>query len=252
MISVCPDSLPIAFKRLLVSALMLATVLFLTPSASFAFMHKGWDDHLNNTYNSYMKPTPTPKIQGAKDRGKSKSGPLSGFFKRISKKLESRSHTNNILPKPKPTFSPSPRPLSKPPLSSKVEAAKDSRQVEGVQVPREYTVSAGDSLSKIAEKFYDKQEFWPALAQANNIVNANLIYVGSRLQIPQKGKVEETKAQLSATSYQVKEGDTLFIIAQEVYGDGARWPVLSRANKVGRLSNGNPLIFAGSTLVIPR
>jgi len=120
------------------------------------------------------------------------------------------------------------------------------------QTPQEYKVAEGDSLSKISEKTYGSQDFWPVLARVNNIANPNIIFVNSTLNLPQKAEVESMRSEMTATSYKVQEGDTLFSIAQKVYGDGSKWTVLDKPNGVGRLANGNPLIFAGSTLVIPR
>jgi len=120
------------------------------------------------------------------------------------------------------------------------------------QAEREYKVVKGDSLAKISEKTYGSQEFWPVLASVNNIANPNLIFADTALKLPSKTDVETMKTEMTVTSYQVQQGDTLFSIAQKVYGDGSKWTVLDKANGVGRLTNGNPLIFAGSTLVIPR
>lgn len=44
-----------------------------------------------------------------------------------------------------------------------------------------YTVQAGDTLSKIAARYHTTVQ---AIAQANNIRNVNLIYIGQRLSIP--------------------------------------------------------------------
>lgn len=123
---------------------------------------------------------------------------------------------------------------------------------EETKVPQEYKVAAGDSLSAISAKTYGSEEFWPAIAQANNIANPNLIFVDATLNLPAKSEAEATKVQLTTTSYQVQAGETLFTIAEKVYGDGSRWTVLHRANGSLRLPNGNPLVFAGSTIVIPR
>lgn len=49
-----------------------------------------------------------------------------------------------------------------------------------------YTVAAGDNLSRIAQRFGTTV---PAIAQANNIANVNLIYVGQVLKIPAGGTV---------------------------------------------------------------
>ena len=54
------------------------------------------------------------------------------------------------------------------------------------QNERTYTVEKGDSLWKIADKFYGDATKWPVLKDANSdqIENANLIYPGQVLKIP--------------------------------------------------------------------
>ena len=124
--------------------------------------------------------------------------------------------------------------------------------LENSQSTQEYRILAGDSLSLISEKFYKTQEFWPVLAKVNNITNPNIIFVDSTIKVPPKSEAANIQSQMTMTSYKIQQGDTLFSIAQNVYGDGSMWTVLDRANGVGRLPNGNPLIFADNVLVIPR
>jgi nucleoid-associated protein YgaU len=57
---------------------------------------------------------------------------------------------------------------------------------------------------------------------------------------------------MTQTSYKVQSGDTLFTIAEKMYGNGSRWQAISKANNLGTLPNGNPLVFADSTIKIPR
>lgn len=116
----------------------------------------------------------------------------------------------------------------------------------------EYTVEQGDSLSKIAEKLYGEKETWPVISRVNKIANPNIIHVGTILEIPSKDAADDIKEQMTQTKYEVQEGDTVFIVAEKMYGNGALWPTIASANRIGRLPNGNPLIFTGSTLVIPR
>ena len=123
---------------------------------------------------------------------------------------------------------------------------------EEASASTQYTVKENDSLSKISEEIYGDQEAWPVIASVNKIANPNLIFTGSTLEIPSTQKLEEIKMQMTQTSYDVQEGETIFEIAQKMYGDGSRWPTIASANNIGRLPNGNPLIFAGSTLTIPR
>lgn len=133
--------------------------------------------------------------------------------------------------------------------ADQMTAEEEARQAGA---SKEYKVVQDDSLSKIAEREYGDKMMWPVLARANNIANPNIINVDATLKIPSKDDAGQIQKDMTATSYQVQKDDTLFIIAQKMYGDGSRWTVLDRANKVGRLSNGNPLIFEGSTLSIPR
>lgn len=54
--------------------------------------------------------------------------------------------------------------------------------------PRTYTVVAGDSLSKIAKKFYGNANSWKVIFDANQAVvgpNPNLIKPGQVLTIPE-------------------------------------------------------------------
>jgi len=116
----------------------------------------------------------------------------------------------------------------------------------------EYKVVAGDSLSKLAEKYYGDRALWPVLARENNIANPNIIHVDSTLKIPAKESAAQIKEQMTQTTYKVEKGDTLFIIAVKMYGNGSLWPTIARANNLGKLPNGNPLVFADSTIKIPR
>lgn len=127
-----------------------------------------------------------------------------------------------------------------------------SEQEKEASKSGEYKVVSGDSLSKLAERYYGSMDYWPVLARANKIANPNIIYTDMTLTVPSKQEAEKIKSQMTATSYDVKEGDTLFKIAQEMYGNGSMWTTIAKANNLGRLPNGNLLVFAGSKIKIPR
>ncbi len=62
------------------------------------------------------------------------------------------------------------------------------------------------------------------------------------------------KGDIKGSSYTVKSGDTLWEIAEAVYGNGAEWTKIVNANSssVGFLPNGqHALIVSGQTLVLP-
>ena len=61
-----------------------------------------------------------------------------------------------------------------------------------------YTVQSGDTLSQISNKFYNDQTHIQSIAQANNIGNIGLIYVGQTLTIDTDAKASNT-AQASNT-----------------------------------------------------
>jgi len=69
---------------------------------------------------------------------------------------------------PKPTAPPAPAPAGDAPA------------------PRTYTVAAGDSLSKIAKKFYGDANKWKRIFEANRdtVKNPDLIHPGQVLKIP--------------------------------------------------------------------
>lgn len=97
-----------------------------------------------------------------------------------------------------------------------------------------YIVRAGDTLSDIGARFGAD---WRELVKANNIIDPNLIYVGQRINIPTDG----------ITIYEVKQGDTLWKIAKDIYGSGWKYRTITDANGLDGTT-----IHVGDTLIIPR
>jgi LysM repeat protein len=52
------------------------------------------------------------------------------------------------------------------------------------KTPATYSVVSGDTLWKLAKKYYGDGSKYPVIAKANNIANPNLILVGQKLTIP--------------------------------------------------------------------
>ena len=88
-----------------------------------------------------------------------------------------------------------------------------------------YTVQQGDTLYSIAQQAYGDGNQWPIIASANNISDPNHILPGQVLYIP-------TLTPTPGFNYTVKQGETLFTIAQQAYGDGNQWQLIANANNI--------------------
>ncbi|MBD5528072.1 MAG: BspA family leucine-rich repeat surface protein [Lachnospiraceae bacterium] len=124
-----------------------------------------------------------------------------------------------------------------------------------------YTVERGDSLWKIAERFYGKGHGWRIIYQDNAAIikNPGRLYAGQKLVIRLTGNAVlnpflETSAPVSdeialaGTSYRVQKGDSLWTIARRAYGSGRLWNIIYEANKdviadVERISEGQEIII---------
>jgi len=125
-------------------------------------------------------------------------------------------------------------------LAKNLEAAKPKYHEDS------YTVVRGDWLSKIAgySFIYDDYTKWPIIYRANRdqIKDPNLIYPDQVLSIPRG----------LPNNWKVYKGECLWRIAgyPEVYGSGAKWPVIYRANK-DKIKDPD-LIYPNQIFEIPR
>ncbi|MBU2591883.1 LysM peptidoglycan-binding domain-containing protein [Patescibacteria group bacterium] len=123
-----------------------------------------------------------------------------------------------------------------------------------------HTVSKGENLWQIAEKYFKSGYNWVDIVEENNIQNPDILSVGQKLVIP---GVEPRKLTIAAEpvtegealtitsdKYQVQKGDYLSLIAKNAYGKGSEWVRIWEANK-DEVVNPN-LIFPGQGLRIPR
>jgi len=122
-------------------------------------------------------------------------------------------------------------------------------------LPASYTVQKGDSLWKIAEKFYGSGYNWVSIAQENKLKNPGLLFTDQKLTIPKTevirpiaDKIGTGISTVSGNTYTVVSGDTLWTVAVRAYGDGFAWPKIAQANSLKQPG----LIHSGNVLKLPR
>ncbi len=123
---------------------------------------------------------------------------------------------------------------------------------------KKHTVVEGDSLWTIAETHYGSGYNAYDIAQANKLENPDVVEVGMVLAIPDVAVKDPTKGDIVAmmtekitiagSEYVVKEGDSLWTIAQGAYGDGYAWTRIAQANNLSTPD----FISAGQKLSLPR
>lgn len=144
------------------------------------------------------------------------------------------------------------------------QATEEQGKPDEISLPATHKVAQGEDLWKISELYYKTGYNWVDIAQANNLVNPNLLPAGAELTIPKvEPKILAAATQVQTTlnevkspetgaitdeSYTIAQGDNLWKIAVRAYGDGYKWVDIAKANNLG-----NPdLIYAGNVLKIPR
>lgn len=117
-----------------------------------------------------------------------------------------------------------------------------------------YTVVEGDTLWSIAEETYESGFEWQRIADENGLANPHALEAGQTLTLPtvQANVLPETgisadKATIVDT-YTVVDGDTLWSISCQVYGDCYRWLDIFEANSLASAD----YIDTGIELSIPR
>lgn len=117
-----------------------------------------------------------------------------------------------------------------------------------------YTVQKGDTMWSIALKYLGSGTRWKELAAWNGLTEreAGQLRVGQVLRLTQEAagtvtaEVEEPKEESGERVYTVQKGDSLWAIAEKMYGDGLRYVSIMSANGLT-----GPTIHPGDRLKIP-
>lgn len=135
----------------------------------------------------------------------------------------------------------------------KKKPAEKPKEAEKVYVVRE-----GDYLWLIAEQSYGSGYNAYDIAKANRIENPDLVVPGQKLKLPKVQAKQPTRGEavgaatgavtVQQQNYVVQQGDSLWKVAQNAYGDGYMWLKIAQANNIQ-----NPdLIYPGQTLILPK
>jgi LysM repeat protein len=153
--------------------------------------------------------------------------------------------TEDATATPMPTPTPSPTPEAQPTATGPAPTPTPTRQSTTPSTPGVHVVQPGENLFRIALR-YDKSV--EAIAEANGITNASLIYVGQRLVIPgaEGGDGEDPPpSEGGDLVHIVQPGENLFRIALKYNYDQY---YIARYNGIS-----NPaLIYVGQAIRIPR
>ncbi|MDZ4755545.1 MAG: LysM peptidoglycan-binding domain-containing protein [Phycisphaerae bacterium] len=129
---------------------------------------------------------------------------------------------------------------------------------------RTYTVKAGDTFTLIAHRAYDRKSLGEKLASYNGTKPESL-KVGATVKLPALSELDAALADAASSGdprtpgtrrssnrfrvYEVKDGDTLYRIAERELGSAGRWQELQISND--DLLKGSNALKAGMHIKIP-
>lgn len=113
-------------------------------------------------------------------------------------------------------------------------------------LPKKYTLLEGEDLWSASVKLYGSGYNWVDLAEANKLVDPDKVEAGMELVVP-KITPRPTPEGAEVQVYTVGKGETLFMVAEKMYGNGSYWINIARANNLRNIN----YIEVGQKLVIP-
>ena len=135
--------------------------------------------------------------------------------------------------------------------SGSAQTATGQKPVADVPAKKLHRVRPGDTLSGIAKEYLGAGGSSDAILKANpQLKRGRSLKIGEMLFIPEKAVPAVASAAKSLTAqsaaapnaaaatYQVRDGDTFYSIAKDVYGDSSKWGELYRLNRA--LVKGDP------------
>lgn len=111
-------------------------------------------------------------------------------------------------------------------------AAVAGSAAANVGISAGYTIQAGDTLWTIAEKYYGSGSYWKKIYEdnADKISDPDKIFVGQQITLNPL-TASEVAVPSDGSTYTVQSGDTLWKIAQKLYGKGWHWRKIYQLNE---------------------
>lgn len=104
-----------------------------------------------------------------------------------------------------------------------------------------YIIQRGDTLWRLAARYYGSGRYWQRIFQANMDIlrNPNRLRIGQVITIfldstdssPAQPDTETAETETTGNTYTVQSGDSLWRIASRVYGQGRLWRQIFEANR---------------------
>jgi len=162
----------------------------------------------------------------------------------FGRKRPSLLQRQNLVAKPKDE--PPPTISNKPSMPSLAATAmiKPSRHTSKPALAKpgliEHTIRSGDTLGKLAAKYYGHEKYWPVIAKANPKITPRTLRIGQVIMLPKsprsiaQSKTNKVPAQplpKGTRVHVVGEGDSLWAIARRYYQSGDQWRTIFDANR---------------------
>jgi len=148
------------------------------------------------------------------------------------------------------------------PDHEKAAAMLQQRQTEGTRAFITHEIAPGESISKLALKYYGDYKKYHHIVNFNNMSNATRVRVGQRVMVPViEGVTIDDLIRISAgvsaqpspekeayTVHQIQPGESLAKVAQIYYGDYHLFPIIAKYNDISDPAS----IKVGQTVKVPR
>ena len=142
------------------------------------------------------------------------------------------------------------------PYEAKTETIRITINGNGDNKMIKYIVSSGDTLYKIADKFYGTGTKWEDIKQVNKNIHETDLQTDQEIIIPNVpilDRLEDISFFKNCASknvaYKIKWGDSLYKIASVLYNNGKKWNVIYENNKNAITTTTDLLV--GQVLLLP-